>query len=353
MVPQSFSRGEFMKSFLPFIKRSITALLTGTLLFSTPALAQEFNWKFNNGLPENRNESKELDRFATDVGVATDNKLQIKVYHGGSLGLKNEDVLRWLPTGAAEMGLVWANYLGRDAPAMNAVYIQGSVGSTEEHLKAIPVLKDIYTEELKEWGIVPAGFLALPILYASIFCSDEAVNTLEELRTKKLRVWSKDMVETFDKLGVSAQIIGQTEMYVALKTGVVDCAVYPALYAKTVSLQEVTGFASYLYPIAGLPYVLGASEQQWNSLPTSIQSAVKKAADDLFARSTDYSDDNQKEQKARQDLEQAGIKWLADFPTQDQRAFLNAAASTWQTMAEEAGGNAPANRAKILEAIGR
>ena len=104
------------------------------------------------------------------------------------------------------MGLVWANYLGRDAPAMNAVYIQGSVGSTEEHLKAIPVLKDIYTEELKEWGIVPAGFLALPILYASIFCSDEAVNTLEELRTKKLRVWSKDMVETFDKLGVSAPV---------------------------------------------------------------------------------------------------------------------------------------------------
>ena len=90
------------------------------------------------------------------------------------------------------------------------------------------------------------------------------------------------MVDTFKRLGVSAQIIGQTEMYVALKTGVVDCAVYPALYAKTVSLQEVTGFASYLYPIAGLPYVLGASEQQWNSLPASMQSAVKKAADDVM-----------------------------------------------------------------------
>ncbi|MEL0045479.1 MAG: C4-dicarboxylate ABC transporter substrate-binding protein, partial [Deltaproteobacteria bacterium] len=127
-----------MKSFQTFIKRSITAVIAGTLLFSSSVFAQEFNWKFNNGLPENRNESKELDRFAGDVSAATNNKLQIKVYHGGSLGLKNEDVLRWLPTGAAEMGLVWANYLGRDAPAMNAVYIQGSVGSTEEHLKAIP-----------------------------------------------------------------------------------------------------------------------------------------------------------------------------------------------------------------------
>ena len=101
-----------MKSFLPFIKRSITAVLAGTLLFSTPVFSQEFSWKFNNGLPENRNESKELDRFASDVGAATDNKLQIKVYHGGSLGLKNEDVLRWLPTGAAEMGGVGSTFRG-------------------------------------------------------------------------------------------------------------------------------------------------------------------------------------------------------------------------------------------------
>ena len=122
------TKGQSMKIFRKFIKRSITVAIAGTLLFSSSVFAQEFNWKFNNGLPENRNESKELDRFASDVSSATNKMLQIKVYHGGSLGLKNEDVLRWLPTGAAEMGLVWANYLGRDAPAMNAVYIQGSVG---------------------------------------------------------------------------------------------------------------------------------------------------------------------------------------------------------------------------------
>ena len=184
--------------------------------------AAEFSWKFNNGLPETRNESKELDRFADDVKNATNGGLNIKIFHGGSLGLKNNDVLRWLPTGAAEMGLVWANYLGRDAPALNAVYIQGSVGSSDEHIKAIPVLKDIYSAELKKWGIVPSGFMGLPILYASIFCKGEPVNSIEKLRTKKLRVWSKDMVDTFKRLGVSAQIIGQTEMYVALKTGVID-----------------------------------------------------------------------------------------------------------------------------------
>jgi TRAP-type C4-dicarboxylate transport system substrate-binding protein len=331
----------------------LISILMFSVLVTNYVFAAEFSWKFNNGLPETRNESKELDRFAADVKKATNGGLDIKVYHGGSLGLKNNDVLRWLPTGASEMGLVWANYLGRDAPALNAVYIQGSVGSSEEHIKAIPVLKEIYSSELKKWGIVPSGFMGLPILYASIFCKGEAVNTIEKLKTKKLRVWSKDMVDTFKKLGVSAQIIGQTEMYVALKTGVVDCAVYPALYAKTVSLQEVANSASYLYPVAGLPYVLGASERKWTKLPQSYKNAVKNAAEKLFQRSTDYSDDEENEMNARRNLESEGVEWLTDFSPSDQRTFLNAAAETWKEAANEAGGEAPNNRSKILQAIGR
>lgn len=331
----------------------LISILMFSVLVTNYVFAAEFSWKFNNGLPETRNESKELDRFAADVKKATNGGLDIKVYHGGSLGLKNNDVLRWLPTGASEMGLVWANYLGRDAPALNAVYIQGSVGSSEEHIKAIPVLKEIYASELKKWGIVPTGFMGLPILYASIFCKGEAVNTIEKLKTKKLRVWSKDMVDTFKKLGVSAQIIGQTEMYVALKTGVVDCAVYPALYAKTVSLQEVANSASYLYPVAGLPYVLGASERKWTKLPQSYKNAVKNAAEKLFQRSTDYTDDEANEMNARRNLESEGVDWLTDFSPSDQRIFLNAAAETWKEAANEAGGEAPNNRSKILQAIGR
>ena len=331
----------------------LISILSFSVLVTNYVFAAEFSWKFNNGLPETRNESKELDRFAADVKKATNGGLDIKVYHGGSLGLKNNDVLRWLPTGASEMGLVWANYLGRDAPALNAVYIQGSVGSSEEHIKAIPVLKEIYASELKKWGIVPTGFMGLPILYASIFCKGEPVNTIEKLKTKKLRVWSKDMVDTFKKLGVSAQIIGQTEMYVALKTGVVDCAVYPALYAKTVSLQEVANSASYLYPVAGLPYVLGASERKWTKLPQAYKNAVKNAAEKLFQRSTDYTDDEANEMNARRNLESEGVDWLTDFSPSDQRTFLDAAAETWKEAAKEAGGEAPNNRSKILQAIGR
>ncbi len=327
-----------------------TAVIALCLTAGTTFAAE---WKFNNGLPEGRNESKQLDQFAADVAELTDGSLSIKVFHGGSLNLKNNDVARWLPGGAVEMGLVWANYLGRDAPALNAVLIQGSVGSSDELIKVLPEIQDIYTEELAEWGIVPTGFMALPLLKASIFCREEPVRSLDDLKTRKLRVWSNDQVETFTKLGVAAQIVGQNDLYVALQTGVVDCAVYPALFAHTISLQEVTKFASYLYPVAGVPYVLGANQDAWNKLSAEEQQAVSTAAGNVWERTNQYAEAEENEAAARAKLADQGVEFLDEFSDEDRSAFLSAASETWATLAEEAGGNALKHRQRILDVLGR
>lgn len=328
-----------------FSVATVLALATGSV--------NAAEWKFNNGLPEGRGESAQLETFAADVAELSGGSLTIDVFHGGSLNLKDNDVARWLPRGAVEMGLVWANYLGRDVPALNAVMIQGSVGSPEELITALPEIQEIYTEVLGELDIVPTGFMALPLLKASIFCREDPVRTLEDLKTKKLRVWSNDQVETFTKLGVSAQIVGQNDLYVALQTGVVDCAVYPALFAHTISLQEVTGYASYLYPVAGVPYVLGASKEAWDGLSDAEREAVSTAAARVWERTNEYSKADENEQAARAKLAEQGIEFLEPFSDEDRAAFLDAASATWLEMAEEAGGNAPEYRQRILGVLGR
>jgi len=333
-----------------FARFSLTAAVGAGLLAGAAHAAE---WKFNNGLPEGRGESKQLEQFAADVADLSGGSLTIDVFHGGSLNLKDNDVARWLPQGAVEMGLVWANYLGRDVPALNAVMVQGSVGSPEELITALPEIQEIYTEVLSEMDIVPTGFMALPLLKASIFCREEPVRTLDDLKTRKLRVWSNDQVETFTKLGVSAQIVGQNDLYVALQTGVVDCAVYPALFAHTISLQEVTKYASYLYPVAGVPYVLGASQGAWDGLSDAERDAVTTAAGRVWERTNEYSQAEENEQAARAKLTEQGIEFLDDFSDDDRSAFLAAASSTWEELANEAGGDAPAYRQRILAVLGR
>ncbi len=336
-----------MKDFL----RGLGIGLAGAGLAASMASAEE--WRFNNPLPETRPESAELEQWAADIGEATGGEFTVKVYSGGSLGLENPDALRFLPSGAVDMSLVWANYLGRDAPALSSVFIQGSIGTVEELNAALPVVRDIYAEEFADWGVVSTGFIALPMLEASIWCAKEPINSLEALRGKKLRVWARDQVETFTRLGISAQIIPQEEMYVALKTGVVDCAVYPALYAHTVSLQEVAKYGAFLYPMASSPYVLGVSEDKWAALSEEHRAAVTAAGDAIWERTNSYDDDHARELEARENAVAEGVTWLDDFPEEDRAVFLEAVSETWAMLAEEAGGNAPAYRQRVLDALGR
>ena len=99
--------------------------------------------------------------------------------------------------------------------------------------------------------------------------------------------------------------------------------------------------------------MLGVSEEKWAELPDDLKQAVTDAAAETWSRTNEYTDDHQNELNARAALVEQGVQWLDDFPAADQRAFLDAAAETWLAAAEEAGGDAPAYRARVLEAIGR
>ncbi len=325
--------------------------LAGAGLSLSAASAEE--WRFNNFLPETRPETAQIEQFVQEVNTALGGETSLKLYSGGSLGLPNTDTLRFLPKGAVEMSLMWANYLGRDAPALSSVVVQGTIGSIEEFEQVIPVVREIYEEEFADWDVSSVGYVAIPMLSVSVFCRDEPLRTLEDLKSKKLRVWARDQVETFTRLGIAAQIIPQEEMYVAMKTGVVDCALYPALYAHTVSLQEVSKYASYLYPMASGPYVIGVATDRWEKTDEKVKSVITKAAEDLWVRTNQYDADVRREMEARDKLAEGGIVWGEEFSAEDRATVVASVTETWKMLAEEAGGNAPAYRERVLKALGR
>jgi len=52
-------------------------------------------------------------------------------------------------------------------------------------------------------------------------------------------------------------------------------------------------------------------------------------------------------------LTEQGVEFLDDFSDEDRSAFLDAASKTWETLANDAGGNALAHRQRILDVLGR
>ncbi len=320
---------------------------------AAPAVAQ-LEWRFNNGYAPTRPEAKALDAFAADVKQRSAGKLSINVLHGGSMGLKDADAIRWMQTGTPEMGFMWSPFLGRDAPELASIYVMGSVASAAEHQRALPVLREILGEQVRKWNIVPVGFMGLPMLEASIFCRQAGVTSLDALKRVKLRVGTREQVETFTALGVAAQIVPQNDLYSALQTGVVDCALYPARFAHTVSLQEVAKFASgFGFPFPAVPYVIVANQGKWNALAADLRQSVSAAVTKLETDTTDFSKDEQDEKAAREKLRGMGVTYQPDFNAADRDAFRAAADKTWVKLNSEAGKVALEYRGKIAKALGR
>ncbi|SEG82183.1 TRAP-type C4-dicarboxylate transport system, substrate-binding protein [Marinobacterium lutimaris] len=292
--------------------------------------------KFHSGLAQSRPEAAHIEKFAERVKEKSGGSLQVDVYHAGSLGLKEADMLRILKGGMVDMALMYGEYYKRDAPALASVYAQGAITESSQHLELLPTLRSIYKDAYANWDIHTIGGVVAPVFDVGLHCK-EPVNTLEDLKDKKVRVWSGHLVDTFKKLDISAQVIGQNDMYLALQTGVVDCAYYLSTVAKTVSLQEVTKYEAYLHPWAASPWMFGVSDKTWDSLTEEQQAALAEAGEETWAETRELAVDPAREEAAREERKELGITVLDPFSEADVNTFVDAAMAAWKEMAESAG----------------
>ncbi len=319
-----------------FNKLTGAVLLLGLTTTIATAQADAVTLNFHSGLAQSRPEAEHIEAFASLVEEKSGGDLKIEVYHAGALGLKEADILRTLQRGMVDMALLYGEYYTRDAPALASVYAQGAITEADQHLDILPVIKEMYDDGFAKWDIHTVGGVVAPIFDVGLHCK-EPVDSLEDLQGKKVRVWSRHLVDTFDELGIAAQVIPQNDMYMALQTGVVDCAYYLSTVAKTVSLQEVTEYESYLHPWAAAPWIFGISERALGRLDDKQRQALEEAGQEIWATTRDLAVDPEREALARKERESLGITVLPPFSDADVDAFVTAAWSAWKAMAENAG----------------
>lgn len=320
------------------IKSRLLGALTilATVFTLQTALAAPQTLKMHSGIAQSRPEAAYLDQFAKLVEEKSNGDLKLEVYHSGSLGLKEADLLRTMQRGLIDMAMLYGEYYNRDAPELTAIYAQGAITRAEQHLEVLPTLRSLYENSFSKWGIRSVGGVVAPVFNVGLHCK-EPINTLDGLKGKKVRVWSAQLVDTFAKLGISAQVIPQNDMYLALQTGVVDCAYYLSTVAKTVSLQEITKYEAYLHPWAAAPWIFGISERSWSRLSESQQRVLQEAGEDIWGGSRDKSVDPAREAAATAERQALGITVLEPFPQADVERFVAAAQLAWKELAERAG----------------
>ncbi|WP_240610026.1 TRAP transporter substrate-binding protein DctP [Billgrantia endophytica] len=304
--------------------------------------------RFHSGYAESRPEAQHLNDFAAYVDELSGGELKIDVFHAGSLGLSEPDMLRVLQRGNVDMALLYGEYYTRDAPALAAVYAQGAITEPGQHMEILPIIREIYEEGFSKWGIQTIGGIVSPVFSVGIHCK-EPINSLAQLERKAIRVWSSQLVDAFDRLSISAEVIPQNDMYMALQTGVVDCAYYLSTVAETVSLHEVAEYEAYLHPWAAVPAMFGVSQQTWGRLSDDHRQVLIEAGEYMWEKTGDAAVDPVREQAARERRESLGVTILDDFSEEDVSRFQEAAMVAWQRIAERAGDEGTRNYATVTE----
>ncbi|ESR27469.1 TRAP transporter substrate-binding protein [Lutibaculum baratangense] len=334
---------------------AVAAAVAGSATFGLAggdtARAAETEWKMHIVWVPARPEAQAYQQFAEQVTEEAGDALDIQLFSSGSLGVKDADMLRILPRGnIIQAAGLYPGYLTRDKPQYAYTLPPGVVAQPETLQEILPELRDIYEDTYDEAGIKLLGFVGHAVRDTHIMCK-EPVNSLEDLRGKKLRVWEQFHVDVFQKLGVSAQIVGQNDLYVAMQTGVVDCAVYPIGLAVTVSLQEVAPYASYLFPYVLHPLNLIASRTAFDALSPEVQeivmNAAAKAEEDSFASYLSGGND----EKALETFRASGGDLLDPFSDEDQEAFVTAARETWEELSSGGGQAAQSAYETLSQAI--
>ena len=273
--------------------------------------------------------------WAEMIEKASGGRIKMEIYPGGSLGFKDADILGALKNGLLETSYLYGSYYTRDEPALGLILAQMVFNSRDEMLAMLPTAFEQYRKLYDGWDV------HLTTMWPTLNCNVAAMGKnpypdLASMKGKKIRVWEAQQVDTLKALGVAAVVIPQNDLYLAMKTGVVDGAIHFPEALKELSLHEDAKFFSLVQPVP-VAQSMGISKKALAALPPDLRDAVLKASE---AHRQKWLAQTRECKTEEQDIAWAlakGVKQLPPFSEADRKALSDAAIKVWRERAAKVG----------------
>jgi TRAP-type C4-dicarboxylate transport system substrate-binding protein len=321
--------------------------LTGTLFclifgvgLSAPLQADELKWKFGNPWPDKHPASKALVALFADVKARTGGSLDIENVSLRSIGFKQGDLLRVLKDDVVEMSLFVPYYISRDDPLLANTLPSGGLTDAEQNLKIADIQRN-YAKKLlkKRWKIE----MVSPFFNRGgrdlIIISPSPIHTLDGLKGKKLRHFDKLAMKAMKEMGIPSQSLPQAELYLALKTGVVDAAVHGMTNAARQSIYEVApNFSEFTpFPGQGAAYGLIVGQASFAKLTQTQKQALEDAGKKSWDEGVVKWRNKELTEEARALMISKGATDLGPFSAAERQKLQQAIFKTWKAESEKLG----------------
>lgn len=304
------------------MRRAVICLLimVSILALSGPALAETLTVKMSyNGPPDEVNNAVHYYavNFKKLVEDKLEGKIKIELYPDSQLGTEEERMELLTKSGLNQPIINVASYAGM-APLLPELYA-ASIPFMFDSYKAAHQFFDSgrYWSKVKEEFKKRTGAILLEAVEEGGFLaftnSKREIKSPDDFKGLKFRAMDEGQVILYKAFGASGIPIPWTELYMALKTGVVDGQMNPATYIIIGSLYEVQKYMT----LANIQYsdqFLVMNGDLFDGLSESDQSAIAEAAHQANVMTREMVESQDAEQIKF--LEEKGMKVYA--PKEDE-----------------------------------
>lgn len=225
---------------------------------------------------------KEVEKpfWATTLKKATNGKLTVDAKPMTELGLKGFEVMRMLQLGIFDAAHGIISYLGEDTVAEGSD-LAGIVQNWEQARAVVKAYRPILEERFaKSYDAKLVGIYPFP---SQLLYCNKPVQSLADLKGKKVRSYSKSMSDLLKGLGATPVTIAFGEVVPALQLGTVDCAITGTLPAYASGWGKVTTHLVRLNTGYAFAYA-AISNKTWARLDKETKTIISSNAGSMTER---------------------------------------------------------------------
>lgn len=220
---------------------------------------------------------KGMERAIEKVKAATGGELAITFHLGKTLQIKSNDITQ--ATGDGLVQFAADGFFLGSVPIGGVLRLPMLINTDEEWAKAHAVMEPYLRKGFQKQGVVYLGQYRYP---QQVIFSTSKIESLADLKGKKIRVTSPEQGEFIKRFGGLPLNLPGTEVPTALERGVVD-GVITASAGGAKNWHEFLKF-NYRFNINNFNSVVIANKSAFDALPAKSQAALTTAVKEETAR---------------------------------------------------------------------
>jgi len=251
-------------------------LALGALMGSPAAQAQDYpQIRFNvigGGSHNYTFRAVEQPFWTNTLPTASHGKVTAQLLGLSESGLKGPEIIRLMRFGAVDIGMGVFAFVAGDDATFEGIDLPGMAADIGTARRIADAYKPVLEQRMAErHGI---KLLATVPYTAQVFFCRAPVQSLADLKGRKIRTRGRNMAELVKAIGAAPVTLPFAEVVTAMQTGVIDCAITGIGSGNAGKWYDVAGYL-YDLPVDWSVGFYGIGLKRWQQLPPEVQQLLQ------------------------------------------------------------------------------